>query len=490
MAGRLRQGFDLSEIVEEFTLLGQCANALWTTLPAAEAPTEADRQHFATIIQGSIVQVTELFYEHMQQDEQQEKRYLRLLQTISDDALRSPEAPLTLRLGEVLRVFIEATGATAASLLLYEPKTKKLLAAASTGLGNEQLEQFATTLGGVSLSDEIAAHAEPTFVDDVEFTELSVSDALRHSGIHALVGIRLPPRHQLVGVLYIGLKERRSFTAREVRRLEALGDRLTLHLDNANLYTALRRHIEELDVERELRERYVAILAHDLRGPLSTVKLVMHKLQTSPNWAHAEDGVRIVRNLDRVERMVRNMLDVSRVRAGEQLPLQLAPLDLGALAQEVVAEITALLGPRFELSLPGPVRGIWSREELRRAIWNLAENAVKYGSSETPVRIGVEQVAGGARAYVHNFGNPIAPSDYARLFDIFARLKSAARPNPGWGLGLTLVKACAEAHGGKVDVQSSAEAGTTFSIELPLDSRPFQTEVAAAPAPAASAAKS
>ena len=106
------------------------------------------------------------------------------------------------------------------------------------------------------------------------------------------------------------------------------------------------------------------------------------------------------------------------------------------------------------------------------ALWNLASNAINYGSATAPVLIRVERVGEqGAAVSVHNEGPPIAPEQLERLFTPYARGGRADGPR-GWGLGLTLVRGCARAHGGRVSVHSDAASGTTFRLELPLDARP------------------
>ena len=96
-------------------------------------------------------------------------------------------------------------------------------------------------------------------------------------------------------------------------------------------------------------------------------------------------------------------------------------------------------------------------------------------SSRNPVTITVERTDGGVEASVHNHGSLLSREDQAHLFEPFARTRSAQTGSArGWGLGLTLVHGCAEAHGGRVRVDSDAETGTTFTLELPLDARPHQ----------------
>jgi len=184
-----------------------------------------------------------------------------------------------------------------------------------------------------------------------------------------------------------------------------------------------------------------------------------------------ELAIKIDANIDRADRMIRDLLDANRLRANERLPLRLGSCDLGDLARVLVEELSTIHGERFILELEEGVRGIWDAEELRRALWNLAINAVKYGEAGKPVTISVKRIGWEAQLSVHNYG-VIAAEDQGRLFDPFTRARQAETGGQtGWGLGLTLVRGCAEAHGGKVTVHSSAASGTTFTLHLPPDSR-------------------
>src|SRR5438128_10998192 len=182
-----------------------------------------------------------------------------------------------------------------------------------------------TSLGPSSFPGQIAGHQEPTSLVDAETTELEVSDSLRRSGIHSLLGVRLAPGHRLVGVLYIGLSETRAFSPRQIRRLEALGERLTLHLDTAKLHADLLEKIEALGIDRDLRERFVSVLAHDLRGPLSAAKMNAHLLIRHPERLdeRRDLAVKLRANIDRTDRMISDLLDTNRIRGGERLSLRL-----------------------------------------------------------------------------------------------------------------------------------------------------------------------
>jgi signal transduction histidine kinase len=323
----------------------------------------------------------------------------------------------------------------------------------------------------------IVADADPENVILLEIEPEKQKTRVDFAATESLLGVRLRPCHKLMGVLYIGLSNTRPFSSGEIRRIETLADRLTVHLDNAKLHADLQDKVDALTLERGLRERFMSVLVHDLRGPLTVAKMGSAMLVNQPKMLNErpELAAKIDTNIDRVERMIRDLLDTSRIRANERLPLHLAQVDLTALAREVIQDLSPINYARFILKLEEGVRGIWDAEELRRALWNLAVNAVKYGAPDKPITITVKRSGSEAQISVHNYGSVIAPEDQASIFDSFTRTQDAqAKGQIGWGLGLTLVRGSSKAHGGKVTVKSNAALGTTFTIHLPLDARPYQ----------------
>ncbi len=171
--------------------------------------------------------------------------------------------------------------------------------------------------------------------------------------------------------------------------------------------------------------------------------------------------------------MAEAVANVGRIRAG-QPPLSLGECDLGAITRDVVEELRASHGQRFVLHADRGIRGVWSAEQLRRAIWNLAVNRIEHGVIGRQVTISAVAGPEGAEVKVHNEGPEIPPLEQAELFHPFSLPGSAMRgPRCGWGLGLTFVWGCAEAHGGKVVVESQTGKGTTFRLLLPFDARPY-----------------
>ena len=132
-------------------------------------------------------------------------------------------------------------------------------------------------------------------------------------------------------------------------------------------------------------------------------------------------------------------------------------------------------GERLILVAPNPVRGHLAPDALQRAVENLTDNAVKYGAPSHPITVAVREGHGRAIVTVHNYGAHIPVEKQETLFRAFQRLTEAETSGArGWGLGLAQVRAVAEAHGGSIAVDSLPERGTTFTVDIPLDARPYQ----------------
>lgn len=232
--------------------------------------------------------------------------------------------------------------------------------------------------------------------------------------------------------------------------------------------------VQDLKHERELRERFVATLTHDLRTPLTAAKMNAQRLVH-----HSTDpavlprlSVQLAKNINRIEQMIQDLLDANRIQAGEKLSIEVSEFELTDLVKNTLETLTSIHGNRFVFNAPTPVRGSWSKDGLRRVIENLVTNAIKYGSTQHPITVSVvEDLGRQVFISVQNFGNPIAKKEQSTLFEQFRRSTSAENGSQkGWGIGLTLVRGTIEAHGGKVTVESDLTKGTTFYVVLPLKS--------------------
>lgn len=219
---------------------------------------------------------------------------------------------------------------------------------------------------------------------------------------------------------------------------------------------------------RDIQELFMVTLTHDLRGPINVMKLGTHLIvrRLDRGDARLDVAVRMISAIDRLDSMVQNLLDASRLRAGQSLTLELEDCDLERLVQEVVEDLSFAHGERFVVVCEADIRSRCSRKEIRRVIENLATNAVKYGAPSAPITLTIDQTETHISLTVHNQGDPIDSAAQSILFQQFRRNPNS-QEKTGWGLGLFLVKSIVEAHQGTIEVESAEGKGTSFIVQLP-----------------------
>src|SRR5882762_8326833 len=232
------------------------------------------------------------------------------------------------------------------------------------------------------------------------------------------------------------------------------------------------RRLEELE---GLRDNLVHMLVHDLRSPLTAIRANLDLIQLdaadtlSPEMAESIDHARTA--AIRMTDMVGDVLDVSRMEAG-QLPLELAEVDLRALAAEAMASVGA--GPaRVRLEhLSGGARVVCDASLIRRVIANLVANAMKFTPEHGQILVRVTADAAGQRVSVADTGPGIPPEYHEKIFEKFGQAEaSRAGPQRSSGLGLTFCKLAVDAHGGRVGVESAIGKGSTFWFTLPAQAQ-------------------
>ena len=231
-------------------------------------------------------------------------------------------------------------------------------------------------------------------------------------------------------------------------------------------------------VQSSLRDQFFATVAHDLRNPLGAALASAALIARDPHAEGVRDwATRIIDNIGRADRMVSDLLDAMRVQTGARLALKIQPCDLVDVVRQSIDRYHAQAGERIILVASRPVRGHAAPDALGRAVENLTNNALKYGDGARPITVTVRETHGRGIVAVHNYGPVIPAEKRETLFRAFQRLTEAEMSGKtGWGLGLAQVRAVADAHGGSIGVDSLPDRGTTFTIDIPLDARPYQGE--------------
>jgi PAS domain S-box-containing protein len=235
-----------------------------------------------------------------------------------------------------------------------------------------------------------------------------------------------------------------------------------------------KRAEEELRRTAEFRERFLGIVSHDLRVPLTAILLSSNTLIRSEGIPERQMKSirRITTSAERMERMISELLDFTRGRLGGGIPLHPRPAHLGHICRHVVEELEAGEPEReLRLTARGHFEGEWDPDRLAQVLGNLGKNALAYGRPGTPVDFVLEDEGDTVSVAVHNEGPPIAPERLSHVFEPFQR---AVEPHTigGLGLGLFIVEQIVTAHGGTVRVHSTEAEGTTFTVRLPRRSVP------------------
>jgi len=264
---------------------------------------------------------------------------------------------------------------------------------------------------------------------------------------------------------------RAVYAGHELRVADEFGRRAAHAIDNALLYREAREAIR-------VRDEFLSIASHELRTPLTPLSMQAKAVERIVASQVPDDKVRsevlrrlatCARQVERMTRLVLNLLDVSRLRAG-RLELQLDDCDLRELTSDITARFQEELsrsGRHIELLADGPVVGRWDRSRVDQVLTNLVSNAVRYGGRK-PIAVALARAPGRATISVSDQGTGIEEKDLSRIFERFERGESS-RSHGGLGLGLYIARRIVEAHGGTIAVTSRVGEGSTFKVDLPLD---------------------
>jgi signal transduction histidine kinase len=270
-------------------------------------------------------------------------------------------------------------------------------------------------------------------------------------------------------------READAFSDEEIELAGLLGRLVASAVQNIRAYGAERKTVEELRRLSALRADFVSLVSHELRTPMAAVIGAARTLQQrwrelSPE--HLESFLELIAGeTNRLADLIGDVLDTSRIEAGT-FSFRFAEVDLGRLVTDTVA--TAQVG-QDEVQLKADVRPPLPEirgdgERLRQVLANLIDNAIKYSPTGAEVDVRAYQEDGFVRIDVCDSGPGIAKEDQKLIFEKFGRVAGSGATRPGTGLGLFIARSIAEAHGGALDVESTPGQGSTFTLELPVQS--------------------
>ena len=268
----------------------------------------------------------------------------------------------------------------------------------------------------------------------------------------------------------------RPYSPEDVALLQEIAVRAALAIENARLFAELEEHVAALNRSMRAHEEFLALVSHDLKNPLTTIKATAQIVRRRADGDRALGPEELADAMESIEAAINRAtdevdaaLDVARMHLGQ--PLVLAPqrADLLALLREAAASYQRLTD-QHEIVVEAPedeIVGEWDAARLERAVSNLLSNAIKFSpeGGRVTVRVGLE--GDSVVLAVRDEGLGIPAHALPRVFDRFYRAENVVDRIDGTGLGLCGVRYIVEAHGGAVGVESAEGKGSTFTVRLP-----------------------
>lgn len=290
----------------------------------------------------------------------------------------------------------------------------------------------------------------------------------------SLLILPLRTRREILGALVIAANDpERAMTEEKLPLAELLGERASLAVENAKLYTEqveARRKVEDLS---RLKDEFLSIASHELRTPVTSIKGYTQLAKTlirENDLATSEEYLDIALDqIDRMSRLILELLDVSRIETG-RLEMRREPIDWPSFVREVVQHHhTAVSDRRFHLDVPNVSKSVaGDRDRLEQVLGNLLENSVKYSPEGSEIFVAVEDKDDHVITSVCDRGIGIPADELSQVFERFHRGRQVSSTNyGGLGLGLYITKQIIERHGGTIWVESKEGSGTTFYFSLP-----------------------
>jgi two-component system sensor histidine kinase KdpD len=272
-------------------------------------------------------------------------------------------------------------------------------------------------------------------------------------------------RDRVEGALELAAPGGFALDASQQRLLDAMSYYAALGVERARL-EGEAAHVAALEEADRLKDSLIASVSHDLRTPLTTIKALAHGMQ-----AHGDERADIIeQEADRLNRMVGDLLDLSRISGGG-LRMSIEPVPVDDLVAGAVQQVEGAMGARrLDVSLPveGPLLvGRFDLTHSIRILVNLIDNARKYSPDDAPINVAVNRNGAWIEVSVADRGPGVAPDEAVRIFEPFYRPGNAVPDAGSAGLGLAIASRFAKAQGGTVTCAPRPGGGSVFTLRLP-----------------------
>ena len=237
------------------------------------------------------------------------------------------------------------------------------------------------------------------------------------------------------------------------------------HGEMGELAATFNRMMDRLEASFITQREFINNAGHELRTPITIIRGHLELLEDDPQ--EREETIALVLDeLDRMTRFVEDLILLAKVEKQEFL--QLETIDIEQFTDELYSKAQALADRHWQLETKGNGTLIADHQKITQAIMNLAVNATQHTSATDTITLGSSSSQDHAHFWVSDTGTGIALADQKRIFQRFARAANSRRSSNGAGLGLSIVQAIAQSHGGKIELYSQLGMGSSFTLTVPL----------------------
>ena len=404
-------------------------------------------------------------------------------------------------LNAVLQLLRDNLGYQRMLVMLYDPHRRVAYGARVSGVSPE-IEQAARLLE-MPIQDDDSIHADllvkgrGLFITDVESVAQRFYPPLlamiREQGVASFVAAPLKSSQRIMGFI---AADRGYYPCRQedLDLLMTIATQMAVALDNAQAYQALEDLTQTLehrvqDRTRELQAAndklqeldrlksvFVSIVSHELRTPMTSIKGYIENMLDGLTGALSDRQAhylgRVKYNVERLTRMINDLLDLSRIEAG-RVELALAPLPVADVVPDIVESLQPV-GQAKSIAIQhrhhgAPVQISGDRDKLHQILTNLIQNAVKFTPAGGRIQVETKKIEGGVVQFcVSDTGCGISLQEQARIFERFYRGEAIQADQRGAGLGLAITKSLVEMHGGRIWVESRPGHGSRFYFTMPI----------------------
>jgi len=385
---------------------------------------------------------------------------------------------LSAVLSTIVAKAVQLSETEAGAIYVYDDVQQQFQLRATHGMSHELIEAIASRqpdLGDTTIG-EAAERRKPIQIANLSAEPQSpLLDIILAAGFRALLVMPLLRPDRVLGALVVRRREAGVFPKATVDLLQTFAAQSVLAIQNARLFTEIEDKGRQLEVASQHKSQFLANMSHELRTPLNAI-LGYSELMLDDIYGEVPGKMRGV--LDRVQSngrhllgLINDVLDLSKIEAG-QLRLTVASYSLEDVVHGVVTSVESLatekkLALKIDI-LPNLPAGRGDERRIAQVLLNLVGNAIKF-TDKGEVAIAASATNGSFNIAVRDTGPGISAADQVKIFEEFHQAdNSATKTKGGTGLGLSIAKRIVEMHGGKIWVESSPGAGSTFSVSLPV----------------------